>query len=765
MKAITLICALICLISSATIAQQIRPFQIPVEVGGKSLDFAFAGGLNSPQYYKFDLNRDGLEDYFIFDRSGSIALAFAQKPDGRYEFAPELLTHFPKMIEWVVMTDYNGDGIPDLFTFSIELTSSIRVFKGRWLENRLTFDPLIWTDQQLGKQDVLHVHNRNTNVKTNNELYVFNVDIPAIVDVDGDGDLDILTFESAGFVLGYFQNRSVELGFGRDSLIFVLEDDCWGGFWESGVTPELDLSPAIGQCARPGAWEEPDGETRELRHAGSSITALDITGNGLLDILLGDISFNSLVMAENGGNFSKAWIVDQDPSFPSYDTSVDIAYFPAAFHIDVDNDGKKDLLVAPNYYNTLEDTQVGWFYKNVAEGEGFQARLIQKDFLVGDMIDVGKGSAPTFFDYNGDGLMDIVVGMYDFYRGVDSLSSKLVLFENVGTATSPAYKLVDDNYLDFRRFNSSPGAFEFAPFFADMDGDGDADLIVGEFSGRFYYAENKGGAGNPAVFEEIIYPWMDLQLESSPIPFVFDWNEDGLLDLLIGDRRGEVRLFINQGTAEQAMFDPNVNNEPNVRRLGQISGRGPTSFLGNSAPAVVYENGVKRILLGTNVEEIHSYVVPDGSNNFNQFSRIMQDDVTTLRHGHRIRMAFADITNDGFLEMLVGNFRGGLSLYTTRFRSDNTTVNTRERQAQALSWEVFPNPVVDQLNLYFTDESKSTAGVCDIQVINTMGQAIFRQILPNPGDVAIPASQWVPGVYFVQINQSGLLTSKMIVKR
>jgi hypothetical protein len=765
MKYFTTILSLVALLHCTAYGQQLQPIQIPVEVNGKMLDLAFAGGLNAPQFYKFDLNRDGLEDYFVFDRSGNIPLAFAQQPNGKFELAPGLLSNFPRMVEWVVMIDYNGDGIPDLFTYSIELTSSIRVFKGRWVGNQLTFDPIIWLDQQEGKQDVLHIHNRNSNVKTNNEMYIFNVDIPAIVDVDGDGDLDILTFESAGFVLGYFQNRSVELGFGKDSLIFVLEDDCWGGFWESGVTPTLDLSPAIGQCARPGNWDDPDENDRELRHAGSSITAFDITGNGLLDLLLGDISFNALVMAENGGNAAKAWIVDQDTAFPSYDTSVDIPYFPAAFHLDVDNDGKKDLLVAPNYYNTLEDTQVGWFYKNIAEDDGFQAQLVQKDFLVGDMIDVGKGSIPAFFDYNGDGLMDIVVGMYDFYRGVDSLSSKLVLFENVGTATTPAYKLVDDNYLNFQRFNPSPGAFEFAPFFADMDGDGDADLIVGEFSGRFYYAENKGGAGNVAVFDEIVYPWMNLQLESSPVPFVFDWNEDGLPDILIGDRRGEVRLFINQGTAEAPVFDPNVNNDPNIRRLGQVTGRGPGSFLGNSAPAVVYENGVKRILLGTNTENIHSYIVPSESNNLTQFTRILSDEVTDLRLGHRTRMAFADITNDGYLEMLVGNFRGGLSLYSTRFRDDNTTVSTVNKPDLSLNWEVFPNPIAEQLNLQFIHNTNLTSGPVELKVFNTIGQVVQRQSLPQLSDISIPVSHWAPGVYIIQIAYLGQSSSKMVVKR
>ena len=65
-----------------------------------------------------------------------------------------------------------------------------------------------------------------------------------------DGDLDILTFNVGGGYLGFYRNLSIERGFGADSLIFELDDDCWGGFFESGVTTALDLSDEPGDCAQ-----------------------------------------------------------------------------------------------------------------------------------------------------------------------------------------------------------------------------------------------------------------------------------------------------------------------------------------------------------------------------------------------------------------------------------------------------------------------------------------------------------------------------------
>lgn len=65
-----------------------------------------------------------------------------------------------------------------------------------------------------------------------NNLPIAPTDMPAVDDIDGDGDLDILTFDPAGGHIWFVQNQSVELGFGTDSLRFRLADKCWGRFYE-----------------------------------------------------------------------------------------------------------------------------------------------------------------------------------------------------------------------------------------------------------------------------------------------------------------------------------------------------------------------------------------------------------------------------------------------------------------------------------------------------------------------------------------------------
>ena len=66
-------------------------------------------------------------------------------------------------------------------------------------------------------------------------------------------------------------------------------------------------------------------------------------------LVLGDISYNTLTLLMNGGtapNLNSA-MISQDNAFPSNTTSVNQSVFPAGYHVDIDNDGKRDLVVSP----------------------------------------------------------------------------------------------------------------------------------------------------------------------------------------------------------------------------------------------------------------------------------------------------------------------------------------------------------------------------------------------------------------------------------
>jgi hypothetical protein len=739
-------------------AQLLQPISFPVTIDDKNLAYPFAGGLQAPQFSQVDLNRDGLPDLFVFDRVGDISMAFINNGDNTYRIDNSYLNHFPEMREWATLIDYNKDGTPDLFTYSIGVTSGIRVFMGFWEGNKLAFEQKFWPDQSSSTRDVLEYYSKTTNRKVAN-IYVFNVDKPAFYDVDGDGDLDILSFDNIGFRLSYYQNRSVEFGHGTDSLIFYLEDNCWGKFFESGVSPALDLSDDPEKC-----YQFLDSETitdnRDLRHAGSTVLALDATGNGLTDVLLGDISFDQLVLAKNGGTVSNAWINDQDINFPEYDTPVLLPIFPAAYGVDLNNTGGTDLIIAPNSKVCGKGKNNILVYKDVSQDEEPFFTLISNDFLINDMIDLHWGASPAFADINGNGLLDMVIGNYNLNDDCVEWSSRLFLFENIGTTSQPAFRLIDSDYLGFSQFSQGEnGSFDFAPHFADIDGDDDLDLIVGEFKGQLFFAENIAGPGNPVAFGPIQYGWMGIEMETTSVPYVYDINNDGLPDLIIGDRRGEVRYFQNIGTPGQPFFNSDPFEEPNIFRLGNMTTRGQFSFLGMSAPAIVYEEGIKKVVLGSASEGLCVYEFNEDLSQ--PFIKLTEDPISDLHFGNHLRPAFADLTGDGYLEMIVGNRRGGLNMYRTNYRPDTSTTSANEVILIEHDWQIFPNPTVGDIRIKLS----SDPGISYlVNVLNVTGQTVYQRKLLGR-DNELDLKMLPSGIYFVYLDNGVLSSPRKIIIR
>jgi len=91
---------------------------------------------------------------------------------------------------------------------------------------------------------------------------------------------------------------------------------------------------------------------------------------------------------------------------------------------------------------------------------------------------------------------------------------------------------------------------------ADWDDDGDVDLVVGDIGGNLYMVPNEGTPREYAFGEH-----QQLEAGGEPMrvagdagPFAVDWDGDGDLDLLSGDGSGAVTLFENVGSRKQSRF-------------------------------------------------------------------------------------------------------------------------------------------------------------------------------------------------------------------
>lgn len=149
-----------------------------------------------------------------------------------------------------------------------------------------------------------------------------------------------------------------------------------------------------------------------------------------------------------------------------------------------------------------------------------------------DGIDIGQYSAPAFGDLDGDGDLDLVVG---------EIYGSLIVFENEDGIYTQLTG--DDNPFD----GIDLGSFT-TPSFVDLDDDGDQDLAVGENSGIVNYFENDGGTYTLATGPDRPFAGVDVgnkDVGDNSTPIFADWNGDGDLDLVVGEYDGTIKLFDN----------------------------------------------------------------------------------------------------------------------------------------------------------------------------------------------------------------------------
>lgn len=746
------------------IAQVFRPLDIPVTVGGEVLPHAWAGGVSLPQVQLADCNQDGVGDLLLYDRRGEVLMSFKGSVDENgevtYTLDKDLAKGFPPINDYMILADFDKDGIPDLFT-GHPIINGMRIFKGKYDNNILHFDQVLWPDQVGLGSDAIRFYSKITNRKTLNQIFISSEDIPAVFDVDGDGDLDILTFDMGGFVMHWYNNRSIEWGFGTDSLIMFFEESCWGGFYESGVTPEVSLSPVKGRCYDPSDLQY-NLRNDDFRHAGSTVLALDATGNGLTDLILGDISFSELVLLINGGDPQVAWMVDQDVNFPSYDKPYSVQSFPAAFSVDVDQDGFADILAAPNSQQWYQDVNQLWYYRHNGDAQNPKYFFQTEHFLIDKMLDFGSGSVPAFFDYNNDGLLDIVVGVYNRHDQSAQKQASLYLLKNIGDLSDPIFELLDDDFLDLYEIcRNLEGFCAFVPTFYDLDGDGDLDLFVATGEGKILYRENLGSSGHgmPFEFGPVELFWQEIIIPRESSILFYDLDGDLLPDLLVGSRQGFVSFYKNVGEPGNPQFINDPNAPENIRMLRGIDSRGNTCITGFAQVQIVYDNGVKKLVLGSDCGHLRIFHIPDNLNE--TFHEEMNHPIRSLDHGRLVKTAFGDLDGDGFLEMLVGTQRGGLHLYGSRFRNDDLVSSIKENNHRNSSFTVFPNPANEVIHLRI---DQPLALPSTLEIYNMQGQMVLSRRLDKL-ETFIPIDSLKSGIYSLVIKSSHFIDTLKLVKR
>lgn len=571
-----------CVLNSSAQPYFNRYDSIPVTINSNALKFPWAGGLNSCQFSTIDLNMDNVEDLFVFDRAGNKITTFINNGTSGtidYTLAPQYRSHFVNqhdtrgtLHDWVLLRDYDMDGKKDIFTYSNGATAVYR-------STTSTADSLTF---ELKTSFLKSFYNPNYLA-----LYISPVDMPTFIDVDNDGDLDVLTFHISGLQIEYHSNQSQELYGHSDSLEFMLYDQCWGGFSENSASNAVHLDTCY--------WGEFRGESNN-RHSGSSTLALDMNNDGVKEFMMGDISFKNLVLLSNDGTLQDAHMYEQNPASPPNTTAVDLAVFPAAFYEDINNDNAKDLISSPNTTNITENFNSVWLYENNGTTSLPDFSFTQNNFLQDNMIEVGEVSFPVFFDVDNDGLQDLIVGNYGYYSANGNYQSNLSYYRNTGTASSPSFQLITRDYAGIQ----SLGIQSLVPTFGDIDGDNVSEMIIGGVDGYIHIFENNAQPGQAASFVLSQPNFIDVGWNAAPQ--LFDVNGDTLLDLVIGERNGNLNYYENTGSANNPVFT--VVSED----FGGVDVRKEGFNIGYAVPFMFKLNDELQLFVGSESGDIHQYI-------------------------------------------------------------------------------------------------------------------------------------------------------------
>lgn len=710
---------------------------ISVLENGYNLKMPWANGLNFSNVSNADLNGDGRKDLVVFDRINLFGVGRFRcfihsglAGQATYTSNPDHSYYFPQVANWAILSDYNCDGKADIFCST---SAGIMVYRNTSVPPAISFTlakSLLYSNFQ----------------PAIGNLYAGANAVPGVADIDGDGDLDILTYSPQGVFIEYHKNMSKENYNHCDSLVYELATGCWGKMIENNCSIDLNQTCAFKPV-------NTNLNPKEPLHAGSCLTCIDSDNDGDKDLLLGDISCNITQYAHNNGSGTLAIMSDTTKNYPNFPSKANtqvirINNFPCTYVVDANGDNKPDLIASPNA-NGSENTQCIWYYQNASPTATVDFQFVKRNFLQDEMIEVGQNSFPVLLDYDSDGKKDLLIGTGGYYEN-NGLRSKLTLYRNIGTLSQPAFSLITRDYASVSNYSLNT----IAPAVGDIDGDGDIDLLLGTQNGIVHWLENTAGAGNPCAFTVFKNnPFSFIAPSAAAAPQLFDIDKDGKLDLMLGLKNGRICYYRNIGTVTSPAFTltnnffggVDVKAEPTLYGLD-----------GYASPYFFDEGGSTKLIVGSVNGKIYYYSVPSATSS----CVLITQSMNGIQEGGQSTVYFEDINNDGKRDLFVGNGSGGLSFFSSKGPGVGIKENAK---AAGTLVTVYPNPARDYITVHVKETEVLTG---EITVYDLLGSE-KKKIRMNNNEQTFSIQDLASGVYFinVRINEAQMLqTFKFVIE-
>ncbi len=529
----------------------------------------------------------------------------------------------------------------------------------------------------------------------------FNLPRPHLADIDGDGDLDLFVQEYSNEVMFFEQvGTAAEPRYlWRTDSYKDLEVGEWYHFADVDTDGDFDLLSEqrfslIRFWRNNGGFDEPEFElvTETLLDTANEVVFSDrqnipkvgdIDCDGRLDLMLGRLEGTITRYEADGVDDAGApkfrHVTDnfQDIEIIGQVLGNNLASLHGANTMaleDIDGDRDLDLFWGDFFEPGL------LYIENTGSCTTPSLRSEPEPFPLNNPILTSGYNAPAFGDIDGDFDNDLLVGVLG--GAYNPNSTTIDNFLHLEQTAPNSFEVKTRRYVS----NIDLGSETF-PSFADLDGDGDQDMLVGNkiqpddnLTGKLFRFENIGTPTEPKFILRGIVPEFTGAYHYAPA--FGDLDSDGDLDILMGTWRDELMLVINEGQ----VTEPNWTiADSAIVKLTR--GRNATPTLGD-----IDDDGALDLFIRESSGDINFYR-NDGGRDGPEFV-LVDDKYGGIDAGRRSVPTLVDIDTDGDFDLVVGSEAEGLKLY----RNNGTL-----READFVLDETFDVPVHPFSAPIFTD--------------------------------------------------------------